>query len=186
MGRVIVIEFVSIDGVMEDPDGTEGFEHGGWAFRFGPEAVAGDKFKLGKVLETGSLVLGRVTWERFSQIWPHRDNDFANKMNAMPKLVVSSSRRQVDEWSNSILLEADVAEEVKRHKRTTNLMICGSASVVNALSERRPIDGIRLLVFPIVIGSGRRLVDHLPKPLELELDHAEQSGAAALLVYSAV
>jgi len=68
MGRVIVIEFVSIDGVMEDPDGTEGFEHGGWAFRFGPEAVAGDKFKLGKVLETGSLVLGRVTWERFSQI----------------------------------------------------------------------------------------------------------------------
>jgi dihydrofolate reductase len=183
MGRVIVIEFVSLDGVMQDPDGAEGFEHGGWAFRFGLEAVAGDKFKLGAVLETGTLVMGRVTWERFSQIWPHRDDDFSNKMNAIPKLVASSSRRSVDEWNNSTLLATDLADEVEARKRTTDLVVCGSASVVGDLSERGLIDEIRLLVFPIVLGSGRRLIDYLRKPLELKLDRVQQSGAAALLVY---
>jgi dihydrofolate reductase len=186
MGRVIVIEFVSIDGVMEDPDGAEGFEHGGWAFRFGPEAVAGDKFKLGPVLETGTLVMGRVTWERFSQIWPRRNDDFANKMNAIPKVVASSSRHSVNEWNNSSLLQGDLADEVERRKQTTDLVVCGSASVVGALSERGLIDEIRLLVFPIVIGGGRRLIDSLRTPLELKLDGVQQSGAAALLTYETV
>jgi dihydrofolate reductase len=183
MGRVSVIEFVSIDGVIEDPAGSEGFEHGGWAFRFGPEAVAGDKFKLGSLMETGSLVLGRATWELFAEIWPGRDDEFAKQMNAIPKLVASSSHPDLDRWSNSAVLEGDLVEEVTARKRSTDLVICGSASVVGSLSEQDLIDEIRLLVFPIIIGSGRRLFDYLRKPLELKLNHIEQSGAAALLVY---
>ena len=94
MSRVIVIEFVSLDGVMHDPDGSEGSAQGGWAFRYGPEAVAGDKFGLGEVLDTGVMLLGRRTWQLFAKIWPGRDDEFSAKMNAMPKLVVSRSLAQ--------------------------------------------------------------------------------------------
>ena len=91
MSRVIVIEFLSLDGVMHDPDGSDGSPQGGWAFRYGQEAVAGDKFGLGEVLDTGAMLLGRRTWELFAKIWPGRDDPFSAKMNAMPKLVVSRS-----------------------------------------------------------------------------------------------
>ena len=94
MSRVVVIEFVSLDGVMHDPDGSEGSRQGGWAFRYGPEAVAGDKFGLGEVLDTGVMLLGRRTWQLFAKIWPGRDDEFSAKMNAMPKLVVSRSLEQ--------------------------------------------------------------------------------------------
>ena len=93
MSRVIVIEFVSLDGVTQDPDGSDGTRQGGWAFRFGPEAVAGDKFHLGEVLDTGVMLLGRRTWELFAKIWPDRDNDFAAKMNAIPHHVAGRSQR---------------------------------------------------------------------------------------------
>jgi dihydrofolate reductase len=91
MSHVIVIEFVSLDGVMQDPDGNEGFSHGGWAFRYGPEPVSGDPFGLSEVLDTGALLLGRRTWQMFAGIWPGRDDPFSAKMNAMPKLVMSRS-----------------------------------------------------------------------------------------------
>ena len=84
MSRVIVIEFVSLDGVMQDPDGSEGFRQGGWAFRYGPEAVAGDKFNMGEVLDTGTLLLGRRTWQLFSKIWPGRDDEFSAKWTSSP------------------------------------------------------------------------------------------------------
>ncbi len=80
MNRVIAIEFVTLDGITQDPDGAEGFKHGGWAFRYGPQAVAGDKFKLGEILNTGALLLGRRTWQHFSQIWPTRNDDFSSKL----------------------------------------------------------------------------------------------------------
>src|SRR3954454_221030 len=104
MSQLIVIEFVTLDGVMEDPDGSGGSEWGGWAFRHGPEAVAGDKFGLGEVLDTGAMLLGRVTWELFARIWPSRDDEFSRKMNAIPKLVVSRSLDHAEGWSNSTLL----------------------------------------------------------------------------------
>jgi dihydrofolate reductase len=97
MGSVIVIEFVSLDGVMQDPDGSDGFEHGGWAFRYGPEAVAGDKFKLRELFDTGALLLGRRTWELFARIWPSREDPFSAKMNAIPKLVASRTLAQVEQ-----------------------------------------------------------------------------------------
>jgi len=104
MSRVIVIEFVSLDGVMHDPDGSEGSAQGGWAFRYGPEAVAGDKFRLGEVLDTGTMLLGRRTWQLFAKIWPGRDDPFSAKLNAMPKLVVSRSLEDAAEWQNSTVL----------------------------------------------------------------------------------
>ena len=117
MSRVIVIEFVTLDGVMQDPDGSEGFGRGGWAFRFGPEAVTGDPFRLGEVLDTGALLLGRRTWQMFSRIWPGREDDFSTKMNAIPKLVASRSLDQAGVWNNSAVLAGDLPDEVARRKR---------------------------------------------------------------------
>src|SRR3954451_21395759 len=117
MGKVIVIEFITLDGVVEDPDGRGGTASGGWAFRFGPESVAGDKFRLGPILDTGVLLLGRSTWELFSRLWPNRTDEFSQAMNRIPKLVVSKSSPTLDAWSNSSPLEGDLLEEVARVKR---------------------------------------------------------------------
>ncbi len=184
MSRVIVIEFVSLDGVMQDPDGSEGTRHGGWAFRFGPEAVAGDKFHLGEVLDTGAMLLGRRTWQLFAKIWPDRDNDFAAKMNAIPKLVASHSLDEAGDWENSAVLDGDLVAEVSKRKRARDLVITGSTSVVQTLMEHDLIDEYRLLVFPVVIGGGTRLFRDGTPPMDLHLESAEPAGAAALLVYS--
>src|SRR5271154_4389881 len=133
MGRVIVIEFVSIDGVMQDPDGRGGFERGGWAFRYGPEAVAGDKFKLGELFDTGALLLGRQTWQLFAEIWPSRSDAFSSKMNTIPKLVASRTLTRVDAWQNSSLLRHDLLAEVAARKETQDLIVVGSASVAKTL-----------------------------------------------------
>ncbi len=182
MGRVIVIEFVSIDGVMQDPDGSGGFDRGGWAFRYGPEAVAGDKFKLGELFDTGALLLGRQTWQLFAQIWPTRDDAFSTKMNTVPKLVASRTLTRVDEWQNSQLLRGDLVAEVVARKATQDLIVVGSASVAKTLIAHDLVDEFRLKVFPLVIGTGTRLFDE-GTPVELELLSTERSGAAALHTY---
>jgi dihydrofolate reductase len=182
MGLVSVIEFVSIDGVMQDPDGRSGFERGGWAFRYGPEAVAGDKFKLGELLDTGTLLLGRHTWQLFAQIWPSRDDAFSTKMNTIPKLVASRTLTRVDEWQNSNPLQRDLIAEVGTRKATQDLIVIGSASVAKALIAHDLVDEFRLLVFPLVIGTGTRLFDD-GTSVELQLISTEQVGAAALLIY---
>jgi dihydrofolate reductase len=182
MGRVIVIEFVSVDGVMQDPDGRGGFDRGGWAFRYGPEAVAGDKFKLGELLDTGALLLGRQTWQLFAQIWPSRDDAFSTKLNAIPKLVASRTLASVDEWENSTLLQRDLLAEVASRKATQDLIVIGSASVVQSLIAHDLVDEFRLLVFPLVIGAGTRLFND-GTPVELRLISTEQAGAAARLIY---
>ncbi len=182
MGRVIVIEFVSIDGVMQDPDGRGGFDRGGWAFRYGPEAVAGDKFKLGELLDTGALLLGRRTWQLFAQIWPPRDDAFSTKMNTIPKLVASRTLTRVDEWQNSNLLQRDLLAEVPARKATQDLIVVGSSSVAKTLIAHDLVDEFRLLVFPLVIGTGTRLFED-GTPVELQLISTEQAGAAARLIY---
>ena len=182
MGRVIVIEFVSIDGVMEDPDGRGGFDRGGWAFRYGAEAVAGDKFKLGELFDTGALLFGRQTWQQFSRLWPLRDDAFSAKMNAIPKLVASRTLTRVNEWQNSQLLHGDLVAEVVERKATQDLIVVGSASVAQTLIAHDLVDEFRLKVFPLVIGTGTRLFED-GTPVELELISTEQSGAAALLTY---
>jgi len=184
MSRVIVIEFLSLDGVMQDPDGRGGSARGGWAFRHGPAAVAGDKFKLGEVLDSGALLLGRATWQLFAGLWPSRDDAFSTKLNAIPKLVASRSLRRVDEWQNSSLIAGDVGDEVARRKADQDLVVAGSASVVHMLMERDLVDEYRLLVFPVVLGEGGRLFEHGSAPIDLRLVSSEPAGAAVLSVYS--
>jgi dihydrofolate reductase len=186
MSRVIVIEFTTVDGIVEDPDGTGRTERGGWAFRYGPESVAGDKFKLGRLMDTGTLLLGRATWQLFSHIWPGRSDEFSTRMNQMPKLVVSHSLKTVDGWNNSTLLDGSLVDEVSKRKREQDLVVAGSGSVVRTLIEHDLVDEYRLLVFPVVLGEGTGLFPAAIGPVELEVVSAEPTGAATLMTYRRV
>ena len=178
---VIVIEFVSLDGIVSDPDGSGGTPGGGWIFRQGPQAVAGDKFQLGRTLDEGVLVLGRKTWELFSRIWPGRDDPFSARMNAVSKLVVSRTLDDTIAWANSAVLEGDLIDAVKSERR--DVIIMGSVSIVHALMGADLIDEYRLLIFPTVLGSGDELFPSGLAPLDLEAISAEQVGAAILARY---
>ncbi len=184
MSRIIVIEFVSLDGVIHDPDGAEGSPAGGWAFRHGAQTVAGDKFRLGELLDTGALLLGRKTWEKFAGIWPTRDDDFSNKMNAIAKVVASRTLHDVGAWSNSTLLDGDLVEEAAARKADRDLVVAGSASVAHALMGADLVDEYRLLVFPTVVGEGMRLFEPGRVCTDLGLASVQDAGPAVLLVYS--
>ncbi len=183
MGHVIVIEFITLDGIIQDPDGSERTPKGGWAFRYGPAAVAGDKFKLGEVLDNGALLLGRSTFQMFSRIWPGRSDEFSSKMNAIRKYVVSRSLDRVEQqWNNSALIEADLIDAVQHLRADRDVVVAGSISVAHALMQADMVDEYRLLVFPIVLGEGARLFEP-GKCAELELVNIDRAGAAALLTY---
>src|SRR6516164_2076529 len=152
---VIVIEFITIDGIVTDPDGSGGTPTGGWAFRHGPEAVTGDKFRIGSVLDEGVLLLGRKTWEMFSGIWPGRDDPFSARMNAVPKLVATRTLTDTSAWANSKAVDGDVSDAVKRQQR--DVIITGSLSVVHTLMAADLIDEYRFLIFPTALGTGERL-----------------------------
>jgi dihydrofolate reductase len=177
---VIVVEFVTVDGVVEDPDGAGGTATGGWAFRHGPEAVAGDKFRLGPLLDTGTLLLGRTTWELFSKLWPSRTDEFSRRMNTIPKLVVSRTLTDVGAWNNSSLLQGDLVEEVSRGER--DLIVIGSIGIARTLARHGLVDEYRLLVFPSLVGEGRRLFDG-EAPADLRLVSSVQAGPAVLSTY---
>ncbi|MEU7785289.1 dihydrofolate reductase family protein [Amycolatopsis sp. NPDC049159] len=177
---VIVTEFVTLDGVAEDPDGSGGTATGGWAFRHGPEAVAGDKFRLGTLLETGTLLLGRTTWELFSKLWPGRTDEFSARLNAARKLVVSRTLTDVSAWQNSTLLPGDPIEVAERHDG--DLIVIGSLGVAQALGRRGLVDEYRLLVFPSLAGAGRRLFDGAA-PADLRLVSSTEVGAAVLSTF---
>jgi dihydrofolate reductase len=174
---IIVIQFITLDGVVSDPDGSDGTPTGGWAFRHGPQAVAGDKFRLGGVLDDGVLLLGRATWQLFSRLWPTRTDPFSARMNAVPKLVASRTLTGVAGWANSSLLAGDLADTVARQER--DVVVAGSLSVVHALMAADLVDEYRLLTFPTVLGTGDRLFRTGP-PAHLETVSAEQSGPAVL------
>ena len=184
MSRVIVIEFVSVDGIMEDPDGSDGSAQGGWAFRYGPQAVAGDKFGLGEVLDTGTMLLGRRTWQLFAGIWPGRDDEFSAKLNAMPKLVASRSLDQAAAWQNSAVLGGDLLAAVRERKQAHDIVVAGSASIVRALAADDLVDEYRILVFPLVLGTGERLFPDGSQPADLALVTAQTAGPAVRLVYT--
>jgi dihydrofolate reductase len=177
---VVVIEFVTLDGIVSDPDGSEGTSYGGWAFRHGPQAVAGDKFRLSSRLDDGVMVLGRRTWQLFSGLFPHRDDPFSRRMNAVPKLVATRTVRDVSAWSNSAVIDGDVIDAVKRQRR--EVIIAGSLSVVHQLPPDL-IDEYRLLVFPTVAGEGRRLFPADQPPAYFETVSAELAGPAVLATF---
>jgi dihydrofolate reductase len=178
---VIVIEFITLDGIVSDPDGRAGTPGGGWAFRHGPESVAGDKFRLGATLDEGALLLGRTTWELFARLWPGRDDPFAARMNAVPKLVASRTLTDASAWANSRIVDGDLVDAVKREGR--DVIITGSLSVVRALQAADLIDEYRLLTFPTILGAGDRLFPAGGPPVHLECRSAEQTGAAVLARY---
>ena len=178
---VIVIEFITLDGIVSDPDGSGGMPAGGWAFRHGPETVAGDKFRLGSTLDEGVMLLGRRTWQLFSRLWPGRDDPFSARMNAVPKLVATSGRIDTSAWANSQVIDGDLIDAVKREPR--DVIITGSLSVVHALMAEDLIDEYRLLTFPTVLGTGERLFPTGGPPAYLECLSAEQAGAAVLACY---
>jgi dihydrofolate reductase len=178
---VIVIEFITLDGVVSDPDGRGGTSTGGWAFRHGPETVAGDKFRLGNVLDDGVLLLGRTTWQLFSQLWPERDDPFSARMNAVPKLVPTRTLTDASAWANTRIIDGDLVETVKRERR--DVIIAGSLSVVRTLMAEDLVDEYRLLTFPTVLGAGERLFPAGAAPVYLECVSAEPAGAAVLAWY---
>lgn len=186
MGRIVATEFVSLDGVMEDPGGAEGFEHGGWTFETdrGPE---GDKFKLDELAEAEAQLLGRVTYEGFAAAWPKMEDDagFAEKMNSMPKYVVSSTLESAD-WANSTILSGDLAERVGELRREVDgvVLVAGSAQLVQGLIEHDLLDELRLMVFPVILGSGKRLFGETSTKKPLRLTDSRTVGAGiALLTY---
>jgi dihydrofolate reductase len=186
MNRVIVIQFITLDGVVEDPDGSAKTPGGGWAFRHGLEAVAGDKFKLGARLDTGALLLGRRTWQLFAQLWPSRSDEFSRKMNRAPKWVASRTLADVAAWNNSAVIKGELTGAVQRLRRERDVIVIGSTSVVHTLMGQDLVDEYRLLVFPTVLGVGGRLFTSQPGRGDLRLASVEKSGALALLCYERV
>jgi dihydrofolate reductase len=145
--------------------------------------VAGDKFKLGSRLETGALLFGRQTWQLFSTIWPNRSDDFSMKMNNAPKWVASRTLTDVSAWANSSLISGELTSEVARLRGDRDVIVIGSTSVVHQLMQHDLVDEYRLLSFPTVLGTGRRLFETPTGAEDLRLASVEQSGAAALLRY---
>ena len=183
MGKLVVSQFVTLDGVMEDPGGGERFDRGGWAFQFerGPE---GDKFKLDEVLAADALLLGRKTYEGFAAAWPSRTDEvgFADKMNAMPKYVVSTTLKD-PAWSNTTVIGDNVAGEVAKLKRETDgdVLVNGSAQLVHTLVEHDLVDEYRLMVFPVLLGSGKRLFGDGAEPRALEVVETRPVGEVVIL-----
>ncbi len=186
MGRIVVSEFVSLDGVMEDPGGSEGTRNAGWTFRF-DRGSDGDSFKLDEVLDAEALLLGRVTYQGFAQAWPAMEDPvgFAAKMNAMPKYVVSNTLSDADaSWHNSRVVRGDAATEVQALKDAVrgDLLVAGSASLVQTLVEHGLVDEYRMMVFPIVLGSGKRLFGDVSEAPVLALDGVTSVGDGIVIL----
>ncbi len=171
MGKIVVTEFVSLDGVMEDPGGAEDYRHGGWTFEF-DRGEEGNKFKLDELFEAEAQLLGRVTYEGFAAAWPEREDPggFAERMNSMPKYVVSSTLREAS-WNNTTILSGELPDEIAKLHREVDgtILVAGSAQLVQGLLEHDLIDELRLMVFPVVLGEGKRLFGDVSakKPLRL-------------------
>jgi dihydrofolate reductase len=183
VSKLVVSEFITLDGVVEDPGGAESFEHGGWSFKFeqGPE---GEQYKLDEVLAADALLLGRVTYEGFAAAWPSITDEagFADKMNGMPKYVVSTTLER-PEWNNTTVVNGDVAGEVSKLKQQAgDLLVTGSPTLIRTLMEHDLVDEYRLMVFPIVLGTGKRLFGDGSKLSTLRLVDAKPVGPDGVVV----
>lgn len=186
MGKIVVTEFISLDGVIEDPGGSEDFEHGGWAFESdrGPE---GDKFKLDEVFEAEAQLFGRTTYEGFAAAWPEREGDpvmgdFAKQINTMPKYVYSTTLENPT-WQSTTVLSGDFATDIRRVKEEVDgvILVAGSATLAQALLDNDLLDELRLMVFPLILGSGKRLFTATGKK-PLQLTDAKTVGAGVQIL----
>ena len=184
MGRIVVTEFMSLDGVIEAPGGGEDYKYAGWSFEIdrGPE---GDQFKLDETMAAEALLLGRVTYGGFAKAWPERTGEFADKFNGMPKYVVSSTLEQPD-WTNTTVLGGDLAEEVGRVRdaHDGDVVVHGSATLVQGLLEHDLVDELRIMMFPVVLGTGKRLFGETSDKKRLRLSDTTTVGdGVAVLTY---
>jgi dihydrofolate reductase len=187
VGRIIVTEFVSLDGVMEDPGGSEDFKYGGWSFEVS-RGDEGNQFKLDETFDSAAQLLGRVTYEGFAEAWPSRDGEFADRFNSMPKYVVSSTLKD-PEWTNTTVLEGDVKEAVSKLKDEVdgNIVVHGSAQLAQTLLELDLVDEVRLMVSPVVLGAGKRLFGDTSDKKPLRLTDSKIVGdGVAILIYEPV
>jgi dihydrofolate reductase len=184
MRRVIVTEYASLDGVVEDPGGSEQFEHGGWTIPYWNDEIA--KFQSDGLFASDALLLGRATYQEFAKAWPSRvDDDFSDRMNSLPKFVATRTLDQL-EW-NATPLKGDVAQEVAKLKQEPgqDLLIYGSGELVRTLMQHDVIDEYRLLIYPVVVGSGKRLFrDESTTSLKLVDTKPFSSGVVALIYQS--
>jgi dihydrofolate reductase len=186
MGDLVVTEFVTLDGVMQDPGGSGEYERGGWAFTFdrGPE---GDKFKYEELMASDAQLLGRLTYEGFAKAWPTMEGtgEFGEKMNAMPKFVVSTTLDN-PEWNNTTVLKGDLAKEVEALKQqfAGDILVAGSGQLVTSLLANDLVDELHLMVFPILLGDGKRLFANAEATKPLKLVESRQTGAVAILTFS--
>jgi dihydrofolate reductase len=176
MGKLVVTEFVSVDGVHEDPGGSEDFEHGGWTFEY-DRGDDGNKFKLDELMEAEVQLLGRVTYEGFAAAWPTREGEFADKLNSDPKYVVSTTLTD-PAWENTTVISDDVAAAVAGLKERTDgtILVSGSATLVGTLLDADLVDELRLMVFPTILGRGKRLFPDGIDRLKFELAEARTVG----------
>jgi dihydrofolate reductase len=184
MAKVVVSQFVSVDGVIEDPGGSEKWDRGGWAFRH-DRRPEGDKFKLDEVMAADALLLGRVTYEGFAEAWPSRSDDFADKFNGMRKYVVSSTMDEA-EWNNSIVVKPDgLVDTVTKLRQEPggDILVNGSAQLVQALRANDLVDEYRLMVFPTVLGGGKRLFAEDGDATALRLADTKPAGECLILTY---
>jgi dihydrofolate reductase len=186
MRKLIVSEFVTLDGVMEDPGGAEGFDRGGWAFKFerGPD---GDAFKLDEVFGSDALLLGRRTYEGFAAAWPERTDEagFADRMNSMAKYVVSGTLEQAD-WNNTTVIGGDLADGVRalKSQQGGDILVAGSGRLVAGLVAHDLVDEYRLMVHPVVLGQGKKLFKEGSAPVDLALIETRKAGPdVQLLIY---
>ena len=184
MGRIVVTEFVSLDGVVEAPGGGEDFRYAGWTFEI-ERGAEGEKFKLDETMGSDALLLGRVTYEGFAAAWPSQKNEFADKFNSMPKYVVSSTLSD-PEWNNTTVVDGDLAEAVSRLKQEhdRDIVVHGSVQLVQALIDQDLVDELRLMVFPVVLGTGKRLFGETADKKRLRLSDSKIVGdGVAIFVY---
>ena len=182
MGKLVVTEFVSIDGVFEDPGGAESYEHGGWTFEY-DRGEDGDRFKVDELMEAEVQLLGRVTYEGFAEAWPSREGPFADKINHGRKCVVSTTLKD-PQWQNTVVIDGDVPAEIAKLKEQTqgNILVAGSGSLVGTLLANDLVDELRLMIFPTVLGRGRRLFPDGIDRLKLKLTESRNVGSDGVLV----
>jgi dihydrofolate reductase len=187
MGRLVVTEYISVDGVVEAPSGSETFERVGWtdAFNRGPE---GEQFKWDETKSSDALLLGRVTYEGFAAVWPHFEGEFADKFNSMPKYVISSTLDGPG-WNNTTVLRGDVVEEVTKLKEMYegDIVVHGSPQLAQTLIEHDLVDAIHLQVYPVIVGAGKRLFADTSAVKRLRLIEAKTVGdGVQILIFERV
>jgi dihydrofolate reductase len=185
MGRIVVTEFVSLDGVMEAPGGDEGFKHKAWTFEF-DRGDEGNKFKLDELFDAEAQLFGRRTYEGFAAAWPSREDEvgFADRINSLPKYVFSSTLERAD-WEPTTIISGDFATEIGKVKDEVdgNILVAGSCQLVHGLIEHGLVDELRLMVFPVLLGTGKRLfAEHDGDKKTLKLTESKTVGDDGVLI----